>query len=286
MKKIFLIFLLFALFPFTAGGDTIYLKDGTKITTKKAWEENGLIKFYLEGSESIIITYSKKIIDRIDDGSIKEEKQLPKSLDPSLSSTVSGPVKEKEIEKKEIERKKSSIEHQSPAIKKITGAVPALPVHNMDKEKSEGILFYNPRRKHKYWVSSTSWHNTFKAAIASLAEKYGQSSEWVKANMGNTNSLYKIHQNLGKNIPTDKQSFDNSSILSDISNTLFYNPRRTQKYWASSKSRHSTLEAAIAALAKKYGRNPEWVKANMGNTNNLYQIHQNLTNRKLNSPSN
>lgn len=281
MKKIFLTFLLFVLFPLAAGGDTIFLKDGTKITTKKAWEENGLIKFYLEGSESIIITYSKKIIDRIDDGKTKEKEPLPKSLDPSLPSTAENPVEEKGIE-----RKKPRSEHHSSVTKKPAGVAPSLPVHNMDKEKSEGILFYNPRRKQKYWVSSTSWHNTFEAAIVALAEKYAQSPEWVKANMGNTNSLYKIHQNLGKNSPTGNQSYDNSSILSEVSNTLFYNPRRTRKYWASSKSRHNTLEAAIVALAEKYGRNPDWVKANMGNTNNLYQIHQNLTNSKLNSPSN
>jgi len=124
------------------------------------------------------------------------------------------------------------------------------------------------------------------AAIANLAEKYARSPEWVKANMGNTNSLYKIHKNLAKNIPAGKQSFENSSILSEISNTLFYNPRRTHKYWASSKSRHNTLEAAIAALAEKYDHNPEWVKINMGNTNRLYEIHKNLKNSKLNSTSN
>ena len=264
MKKIFLTFLLFALFPLAAGGDTIFLKDGTKITTKKAWEENGLIKFYLEGSESIIITYSKKIIDRIEDGDTKE----------------------KEVEKKEIEGKKPQSEHQAPVTRKPAGAASTLTFQNQDNEKSDGLLFYNPRRKHKYWVSSTSWHNRLEAAIAALAEKYGRNPEWVKANMGNTNNLYKIHKNLAKNIPAGKQSFDNSSILSEISNTLFYNPRRTHKYWASSKSRHNTLEAAIAALSEKYDRNPEWVKANMGNTNSLYEIHKNLTNSKLNSPSN
>ena len=287
MKKIFLTFLLLALFPLAAGGDTIFLKDGTKITTKKAWEENGLIKFYLEGSESIIITYSKKIIDRIEDGDIKEKEQLPDSLDPPTPPTAAaGPVKEKEVERKEIEGKKPQNEPQAPVTKKPTGVASTLTVDNQDNEKLDGLLFYNPRRKHKYWVSSISWHNTLEAAIVALADKYGHNPEWVKVNMGNTNSLYKIHKNLGKNIPTGKQSFDNSSILSEISNTLFYNPRRTHKYWASSKSRHNTLESAIAALADKYGRNPEWVKANMGNTNSLYEIHQNLTNSKLNSPSN
>ncbi|MBW2607151.1 MAG: hypothetical protein JRD05_05890 [Deltaproteobacteria bacterium] len=264
MKKIFLTFLLLALFPSAAGGDTIFLKDGTEIITKKAWEENGLIKFYLEGSESIIITYSKKIIDRIEEGDTKE----------------------KEVKIKEIEGKKPQSEHQAPVTKKSAGAPSTLTVHNMDIEKSDGLLFYNPRRKHKYWVSSTSLHNTFEAAIAALAEKYDRNPEWVKANMGNTNNLYKIHKNLAKKIPAGKQSFDNSSILSEISNTLFYNPRRTHKYWASSKSRHNTFEAAISALAQKYDRNPEWIKANMGNTNRLYEIHKNLTNSKLNSSSN
>ena len=287
MKKIFLTFLLLSLFPLSAGGDTIFLKDGTKIITKKAWEENGLIKFYLEGSESIIITYSKNIIDRIEDGDIKVKEQLPKSLDPAKPPTAAaGPIKEKEVEKKESEGKKPQIKHQAPVTKKPTGAASTLTFHTMDHEKSDGLLFYNPRRKHKYWISSTSRHNTLEAAIAALAEKYGRNPEWVKANMGNTNDLYKIHTNLAKNIPAGKKSFDNSSILSDISNTLFYNPRRTHKFWASSKSRHNTLEAAIVALAEKYGRNPEWVKANMGNTNNLYKIHKNLTNSKLNSPSN
>ena len=264
MKKIFLTFLLLALFPLAAGGDTIFLKDGTNITTKKAWEENGLIKFYLEGSESIIIIYSKKIIDRIEEGDTKE----------------------KTVKKKKIKMEKPQSKYQAPMTKKTDGSSSTLTFRNQDNEKSDGLLFYNPRRKHKYWTSSKTQYNTLEAAIAALAEKYGCNPEWVKANMGNTNSLYKIHKNLAKNIPAGKQSSDNSSILSEISNTLFYNPRRTHKYWASSKSRHNTMEAAIAVLAKQYDRNPEWVKMNMGNTNSLYEIHKNLTNSKLNSPSN
>jgi len=291
MKKTFLTFLLLTLFPLAAGGDTIFLKDGTKIITKKAWEENGLIKFYLKGSESIIITYSKNIIDRIEGEDTKEKEQSSKSLNPpTLPTATAGPlkksVKEKEVKKKEIEGKKLQSKYQASVTKKPSGDSSTLTVHNIDNEKSDGLLFYNPRRKHKYWVSSSSWHNTLEAAIAALSVQYDRNPEWVKSNMGNTNSLYKIHKNLAKNIPADKQSFDNSSILSEISNTLFYNPRRTYKYWASSKSQHNTLETAIAALAEQYDRNPEWVKTNMGNTNRLYEIHKNLTNSTLNSPSN
>ena len=280
MKKTFLTFLFLALFPLTAGGDTIFLKDGTKITTKKAWEENGLIKFYLEGSENIIITYSRKIIDRIEDTDTKEkEKSQERIIPPAPPVTATGTLKEKQ-------GKKRQSEYQAYAAKNPAGAPSTLTFKNLDSEKSDGQLFYNPRRKHKYWTSSKSWHNTLDSAIAALAEQYGRNPEWIKANMGNTNDLYKIHKNLAKNIPAGKQSFDNSSMLSEISNTLFYNPRRTHKYWASSKSRHNTFEAAIAALAQQYSRNPEWVKANMGNTNRLDEIHKNLTNNKLSSPSN
>ena len=298
MKKIFLTFFLLTLFPLAAGGDTIFLKDGTQITTKKAWEENGLIKFYLKGSESIIITYSKNIIDRIEGEGAKENKPPPEALNPPKPSAVAQspnrklakksskePIEEKEL-KEIIEDKRPQSVKQSTVVKKPAAVVSTLTVHTMGIKKSDGLLFYNPRRTRKYWISSTSHHNKLEEAIAALAEKYSRNPEWVKSNMGSTNSLYKIHKNLGESLPSGRQSFDNSAILSDISNTLFYSPRRELKYWASSKSKHNTLESAIAALADKYSRSPEWIKANMGNTNNLYQIHKNLTDSKLNAPSN
>ena len=60
----------------------------------------------------------------------------------------------------------------------------------------------------------------------------------------------------------------------------FYDPRRTHKYWSGAKTRHTTYQEAIAALAKQYGRTPEWVKSHMGETNDLNQIHQNLSGGK------
>ncbi len=278
MKKIFITSLLLALFPLVAGGDTIFLKDGTKIITKKAWEENGLIKFYLTGYESIIITYSKEIVERIEEGEIKEKDQLSKSIEPATPPMAnSGMVKEKEVRKNKPENK-----HPAPVKKKPAGQPSTPIVKYRDNEKADSPLFYNPRRRYKYWVSSTSRHNTLNGAIAALAEKYACTPDWVKAHMGNTNSLYEIHRNLAKNKPGDKQPFDNSSIITENSDILFYNPRRTHKYWASRTSKHDTLESAITALAKKYDRTPEWVKAHMGNTNNLYKIHKNLAMSKLN----
>ena len=68
-----------------------------------------------------------------------------------------------------------------------------------DNEKTSEVLFYDPRRPHKYWTSATAKHNTFQEAIAALAEKYERSADWVQQHIGNTNNLNEIHQNLANN---------------------------------------------------------------------------------------
>jgi len=57
----------------------------------------------------------------------------------------------------------------------------------------------------------------------------------------------------------------------------FYDPRRTHKYWTSATAKHKTFQEARAALAKQYNRTPDWVQAHMGETNDLKQIHLNLS---------
>jgi hypothetical protein len=59
-----------------------------------------------------------------------------------------------------------------------------------------GIMFYNPRRVYKYWISETGKYNTYDAAIAALAKQFGSTPEWIKMHMGDTNDLGEIHQNL------------------------------------------------------------------------------------------
>jgi hypothetical protein len=68
-----------------------------------------------------------------------------------------------------------------------------------DNETAPEILFYDPRRAHKYWTSATAKHNTFQEAIAALAEKYERSTDWVQQHIGNTNNLNEILQNLANN---------------------------------------------------------------------------------------
>ena len=57
----------------------------------------------------------------------------------------------------------------------------------------------------------------------------------------------------------------------------FYNPRREYIYWTSKTDKHKTFQAAIAALAKQYNRPAAWIQSNMGQTNDLDQIHRNLS---------
>ena len=72
-----------------------------------------------------------------------------------------------------------------------------------------------------------------------------------------------------------------------VSNTRgleFYNPRRPQKYWTSAVSKHQTFKEAIAALAKQYDRSPDWIEQQMGETNDLEEIHRNLARSKSTAP--
>ena len=62
----------------------------------------------------------------------------------------------------------------------------------------------------------------------------------------------------------------------------FYNPRRPYKYWTDKNSKHKNYKEAIQAFAEKYDRSPEWIQAHMGDTNDLEQIHRNLTASILN----
>ena len=64
---------------------------------------------------------------------------------------------------------------------------------------------------------------------------------------------------------------------SKLGGLVFYDPRRPYKYWTDKATKHKTYKEAIQALAKKYDRPPEWIQQHMGQTNDLAEIHQNLS---------
>ncbi len=268
VKNFALIFCLIILIPFNAAADIIFFKDGMKtVCQEKAWEEEGEVRCEYGGA---ILSYQKKDVIRIE--KIRIEKQ-PESLPGKDPQTPSKTAAKQATSAPEI--KKPAPPGKKPFSKKVSKIVSAKP----DMAKAKGLQFYNPRRPQKYWSSAVSKHHSFKEAIASLAKQYDRSPEWIQHHMGETNDLSEIHQNLsmGKlNAPLTVPEDDKEKIPE----TLFYNPRRPQKYWNNANSKHNTFKEAIAAMAKEYERTPQWVQQYMGTTNNLSEIHQNLANQK------
>jgi hypothetical protein len=253
--------------PLKTEGDIIYFKDGMKtVCQEKAWEEGEEVKCEYEGA---ILSYQKKDVIRIEKTRIEKQ---PESRSDQAQLPIEAAAKTGVDAPKAIQPlasdKKPSAQSKSTAILK-----------NPDISATKGLEFYNPRRPQKYWTSATSKHHAFKEAIATLAQQYDRSPEWIQDHMGETNDLHEIHQNL-------QRSKLNAPVVSaeireeKVPETLFYNPRRQQKYWTGANSKHRTLKEAIAALAKEYERSPEWVQQYMGTTNDLGEIHRNLANRK------
>lgn len=238
--------------------DIIYFKDGMKtICQDRAWEEDGDIKCEYGGWT---ITYQKADILRI--VKTAKPKKTPTSQPSATTSQTTPPAKAAEPDKK-------------PPATSTTAAGTAAAKQQTKSKQATGPVFYDPRRPYKYWTDQNSKHKTYQAAIAALAQKYKTTPEWVQAHMGNTNDLAQIHRNLAQ--PTQKQI--SSKIQPTTSSTVelvFYNPRRPYPYWSDEKSRHKTFKEAIEALANRYDRSPDWIKLNMGSTNDLNVIHRNL----------
>ena len=227
----------------SAVADIIYFKDGMKtVCLEKAWEENGDVKCDYDG---IVLTYKKDEVERIE-----KRRNAPAPRQPA-NNAGSGkvPVASKPTE--------------SPA---------------PDKQ-SEGLQFYDPRREHKYWISKTGKYKTFQAAMTALGKVYNRPAGWVQSHMGESNDLNQIHRNLSAGL-IEKPKATSTAKPKETKVIEFYNPRRAHKYWTSETARHSTFKEAMAALAKKYERSPEWVKNHMGEVNDLNTIHQNLRQRQ------
>jgi hypothetical protein len=234
--------LLIALLPMWVFADIIYFKDGMKtICQERAWEQDGEIKCEYEG---IVIIYEKADVLRIQE--IRTKKPV---------------AKPKQKPKAQEKRKPQKARVQAAAV------------------KPGDLVFYDPRRKHKYWTGANAKHKNYDEAIAALAKQYGRTPDWVKSHMGETNNLTQIHQNLsGKNRPETKTK---SKVTEKDSYQLkFYNPRRKHKYWTSRDDKYNTFQEAVTALAVQYERPSDWVKSHMGETNDLNQIHHNLTQRR------
>lgn len=110
----------------------------------------------------------------------------------------------------------------------------------------------------RYYLVESKKRETFDKALSKLAEhKRNQ-----RANSSN-NSLTSSHSNTHERSPGG--------------NAMFYNPSNaTMPYQSAIGIRHATREEAIQQLAEQFGHSTEWVKENMGTSNDLWDIHRRL----------
>ncbi|MCP4624931.1 MAG: hypothetical protein GY850_15610 [bacterium] len=242
MKQVIAACLFSVLLALSANADIIYFKNGLKtICQDKAWEENGQVKCEYEGW---ILSYKKSDVLRI------------------LSTT---PLKQPAPS-----QKKPQVQTKTKPLRSGT--------QKQNQSKSEGIVFYDPRRPYIYWTDKTTRHKSFKEAIKALAEKYDRPTEWIQANLGDTNDLNEIHRNLAESNSSQAKTTIKPSDKKKP--TLeFYSPRRPFPYWTDVSTKHKRFNEAINVLAQKYERTPEWIQQYMGQTNDLAEIHQNLQTR-------
>jgi plasmid stabilization system protein ParE len=298
----------------TAFCEVIYLKDGTRIEAGKVWEEDGLIRFNLKGYRDIIITYSKDIVERIEkDGHRVESAAADTGKEtPAPPGSAPGTPAAEAPAAPAVKAEKAPVVHQPPpnpvgstnappgqsASPPQPAAKPPPPVRKpggtpagpnpgaagkptvsagTDFSEYDGIEFYNPRRSLKYRTGPDRYHRTLEQALAALAETVQRSPEWVAEHIGNTNDLGQIFRNLSRKEPPPAVDEPEAASASGV---LFYDPRRTHKYWTGKNARYRTFEEAVDALAAEYGRSSDWIRAHLGDSNDLGAIHRSLAEGK------
>ena len=228
---------IFLLIPLSAGAEVIYLKDGTTVKAAKVWEEDGLIRFYLEDYEDITITYSKEIVERIEKGDGKAKAGLPKTKSHKKASTQN---------------------------KQIAVSEPGKPKSAAKKPKSSPPLIQSEKES-----KPAAAKNSSTAAGARQTSVPPEKPGKTKAPMASQSTTPQPDQNAVAPEAGAEQ-------YSQLDGVQFYDPRRTYKYWSSPATKHRTLKEVIAALAQKFNRSPEWVAQNLGDTNDLGEIYRNL----------
>lgn len=281
-KKVSITFFLaltISILPLPGAADLIVLKDGTQVMAEKIWEENGLVRFSIPNYDGIVITYSKEIVERI----VREHPNFEGS---PKSSDARGPAStQRDTEVTSVNNKlavppgeKSHLPASSAAGSQgnISSSASTFDTE-IDKElleSVEGLQFYSARRSYKYQTGPSSRFHTFSEAVDDLAAKFDKDPYWIGQNLGNTNDLGQIYVNLNRTV--DQTEADDKEPPPETSGILFYDPRRTYKYWVANDSKHHTLNEAIGSLASQYDRSPDWVIGHLGETNDLSEIHRNL----------
>ena len=263
----------------TGSADVVILKDGTRIDAQRVWEDDGLVRFSLPNYEDIVITYSKEIVERIEKGQLGNDTHSKLTNERGAAGTGRIPTAESDADKPTggvpSEKNAPADDSQSGNLEKKTSDAPVsgLDIDTSLVESVAGIQFYNARRAFKYQTGPVTKYHSFKEAVDDLAAKFGKDPDWIGKNLGDTNDLGQIYINLSR---SEGDLEIEEGVAGERTGILFYDPRRSYKYWVADESKHHTLEAAISALAEQYGQTPEWIIDHLGETNDLTDIHHNL----------
>jgi hypothetical protein len=228
-------------------GDTIYFKDGMRtVCGGNAWEKNDEVHCEYEGG---LLIYSKADVARI---------EKARSAEPETAL-----------------KKNDEVKVKSASAPSATPAAESQAVSSPTPKGRGGIAFYDPRRPKKYWSSATRHHDTFRDAIAALAEEFNRPAQWVEENLGESNELNDVRENLAARISASVPSATVSNPPNGKSND-FYDPRRPKKYMTGADARHNSFKEAVDALAREFNKPADWVERHMGESNDIDQIRQNL----------
>ena len=66
-----------------------------------------------------------------------------------------------------------------------------------------GPLFYDPRRKKKYWISPSNGFDTLSEALNALSQAYHVPVDWIEQHMGDSNHIEDIHRSIRKSLPNE-----------------------------------------------------------------------------------
>lgn len=298
-------------FTSLAVADKIHLKDGSVEESNRVWESDNYVHFILKGTQSVEIRYAKEIVERIE----HTDETHPVRTGEKANATPISP-KKPHNEAPEATTKDDVTPLSQSIKVTVTARKTKVNIDNKIVQRNRNVAFYNPRREKRYWSDRNSGHTTLSNAIESIARYYGKTPVWVEQYMGQENDLGIIHSNLIAAIEREQISetdidtevshspkkglseVDVDNINSSAENhakvkvesltrdtrvfpsiphdILFYDPRRPKKYWASLTSHHNTMDDAVRALADFYGIPAGWVEDHLGNTNQLYKIHENI----------
>jgi ribonuclease HI len=252
--------------------DRIYLKDGTVVVSDKVWHSRNYVHFILKGTKNVEIRYAKAIVAKIESQGESFNPTPPPQTMVSPDNSVN----------KELEAGKNAVPDAIP----VQPSQADVRLDKSDVSSNRGLSFYDPRREKRYWASRDSRHDSLDGVLQALSRQYGRTPQWVASHMGEENNLSEIHANLIQRRESETSEAVKSSdpaMDKDLNSEApssggleFYHPRRKQKYWTGKMERYNTYQEALQALAKQYGVSTEWIESNMGDTNNLNTIHQNI----------